>query len=609
MTALKAGLAAGIREARAVAARLATAAAVTLTAAIPVAHAEPAHGIAILGEPALDAGFTHFPYANPDAPQGGRVVYGEVGGFDSLNPHIVKGRAPWGMRVHVFESLLVRSRDEPFSLYGLLAESVETPDDRSWVAFHLRKEARFSDGSPVTIEDVLFSLETLRDNGRPNHRRYYSRVVETERLGERGVRLTFDQPDQELPLLLGLMPILKASDWQGKEFSETTLVPPVASGPYLVESVDVGRSIVFQRNPDYWGKDLPANQGRNNYGEIRYEYFRDDSARFEAFKAGEVRLYRESDPVQWEEGYDFPAAQDGRILRGEIGHQRPTGMRGLVMNTRRPQFEDLRVRQALEHVFDFEWINATLYRSAYERIPSYFGNSELGHRGPAIGRERELLLPFEEALPDGALDGEWRPTVGDGSERGRRQRLWHARTLLAAAGWSVENGVLRDEGGRALEFEILVRGQTDERIGEIFAKALEPLGIRAATRLVDSAQYQARLTDYDYDMIVNRWWLSLSPGAEQSFYWGSEGVEKPGTRNYMGVASSAVDAMVNELTSARTRSDFVASARAIDRALSFGVYVIPFWYEPRDRFAWWSEQRKPQRESLYGFQPDVWWSE
>ncbi len=601
--------AAGIREARVVAAGAAVAAAACLTAAIPGARAEPAHGIAILGKPALAADFTHFPHANPDAPQGGRVVYGEVGSFDSLNPHIVKGRAPWGMRVHVFESLLVRSYDEPFTLYGLLAESVETPDDRSWVAFHLREEARFSDGSPVTIEDVLFSLETLRDEGRPNHRRYYSRVVKIDYLGERGVRLTFDKPDQELPLLLGLMPILKAADWQGKEFAESTLAPPVASGPYLVESVDAGRSILFRRNPDYWGKYLPVNRGRNNFDEIRYEYFRDDSARFEAFKAGEVRLYRESDPVRWEEGYGFPAALDGRVLRGELGHRRPTGMRGFVMNTRRWQFHDLRVRQALEHVFDFEWINETLYRSAYGRIPSYFGNSELGHRGAATGRERQLLLPFEESLPEGALDGEWRPTVGDGSERGRRQRLRRARALLEAAGWSVDGGVLRDAGGRALEFEILVRSQTDERIGEIFAKALEPLGIRAATRLVDSAQYQTRLTDYNYDMIVNRWWLSLSPGAEQAFYWGSEGVEKPGTRNYMGVASPAVDAMVDALTSARTRADFTAAARAIDRALSFGVYVIPFWYEPKDRFAWWSEQRKPQRESLYGFQPDVWWSE
>lgn len=583
--------------------------AVSLAIGTPVAQADPMHGIAILGEPALAAGFTHLPYANPDAPQGGRIVYGEIGGFDSLNPHIVKGRAPWGMRAHVFESLMVRSRDEPFTMYGLLAETVETPEDRSWVEFRLREEARFSDGSPVNVEDVVFSMTTLRDEGRPNHRRYYSRVTETKLVGDRGVRFMFDKPDQELPLLMCLMPILKKADWEGKEFAETTLTAPVATGPYLVESVDPGRSIVFRRNPNYWGRDLPVNRGRNNFDEIRYEYFRDDSARFEAFKAGEIRLYQESDPVQWEEGYGFPAALDGRVKRGEVSHQRPTGMHGMVMNTRRPQFSDIRVRQALERVFDFEWINDTLYRSAYVRIPSYFGNSELGHRGVAAGRERELLLPFADELPEGAMAGEWRPTAGDGTERGRRQRLRQARVLLEAAGWKIEDGVLRDHSGEEFSFEMLVRSQPDQRIGEIFAKTLEPLGIRATTRLVDSAQYQTRLTEYDFDMIVNRWWLSLSPGAEQAFYWGSEGVETPGTRNYMGVASSALDSLVESLTAARNREDFVAAARAIDRTLSFGVYVIPFWTAPKDRFAWWSDLHRPGRDSLYGYQPEVWWSE
>ena len=570
--------------------------------------AAPKHGIAMIGEPALAPGFTHLPYANPDAPSGGRVVYGETGGFDSLNPHIVKGRYAWGMRVHVFESLMARSRDEPFTLYGLLAETIETPEDRSWVEFHLRPEARFSDGDPVTVDDVIFSLETLRDKGRPSHGRYYGPVVQIDRVGERGVRFTFDEPHQERPLLIGLMPILKRSDWEGKMFDESTLVPPIASGPYVVESFEANRTITFGRNPDYWGRDLLVNRGINNFDEIRYDYFQDSSARFEAFKAGEVRLYRETDPVQWEEGYNFPAARDGRVVLGEIEHGRPSGMSGLVMNARRSPFDDLRVRRALEAAFDFEWINKTLNRNAYERIVSYFGNSELGHSGTATGREKELLMPFADELPAGTLEEGWRPTTGDGSGRDR-QRLRTARDLLAEAGWNVEDGKLLNASGDQLTFEILVRRAGDERIAEIFSQAVVPLGIEASVRLVDSSQYQERLNTYDYDAIIHSWWASLSPGAEQGFYWGSEGVMNEGTRNYMGVNSPAIDAMVKALTSAKTKEEFVGAARAIDRVLSAGVYVIPFWFAPTDRFAWWIEQRKPERASIYGFRPEVWWSD
>lgn len=587
---------------------LATGLAVSMLLPVVPAVAAPAHGIAMIGEPALPAGFQHLPYAKPDAPAGGRVVYGEIGGFDSLNPHIVKGRSPWGMRVLVFESLMLRSRDEPFTLYGLLAESIETPADRSWVAFRIRPEARFSDGSPVTVDDVIFSLTTLRDKGRPNHRRYYSRVAEIERVGERGVRLVFDTPDQELPLLLGLMPILKSADWEGKVFEESTLVPPIATGPYLVDEFEPGRFITFRRNPDYWGRDLPVTRGLHNFEVVRYEYFRDESARFEAFKAGEIRLFRESDPVRWEEGYGFPAALDGRVVKGEIGHGRPTGMRGFVLNTRRSPFDDLRVRRALETMFDFEWINRTLYRSAYERIPSYFGNSELAHSGAATGLEREYLLPFADQLPADTLEQSWHPTSGDGSGRDRR-RVRRARELLAQAGWTVSDGVLTNAAGEPFQFEILVRSSTDEKIGEIYTRALAPLGIEVNVRLVDSAQFQARLNSYDYDVTVYRWWLSLSPGAEQAFYWGSDGVRTEATRNYMGVDSPAIDRMVERLTSARSREEFVAAARAIDRVLSAGTYVIPFWYPTTDRFAWWAEQRKPERVSLYGFRPEVWWSD
>lgn len=570
--------------------------------------AAPTHGIAMLGEPALAPGFMHLPYANPNAPAGGKIVYGEIGTFDSLHPYIVKGRAPWGVRAHVFESLMGRSWDEPFTLYGLLAAAVETPEDRSWVEFVLRPEARFSDGSPVTVDDVEFSLTTLREQGRPNHRRYYGRVQDIVRTGPQSVRFEFTEPDRELPLLIGLMPILQQADWAGRDFAETTLSPPVGTGPYVVGDFETGRWISFVRNEDYWGNELAFNRGLHNFDEIRYEYFRDENARFEAFKAGEVRQFRENDPVRWAEGYEFPAVRDGRIRRGEIPHGRPSGMLGLVMNTRRGRFEDRRVRQALEAVFDFEWVNETLFRGAYRRTGSYFDNSELAHRDPPTDRERELLTPHLGDLPSGILDAAWSPTTGDGSGRDR-QRLRRAKRLLAAAGWNVQDGRLRDAAGADFSFEILLGGSTHERVAEVFAQSLQPLGIEVNVRTVDSTQYLARLKEYDYDAIVHSWYLSLSPGAEQGFYWGSDGVTTPGTRNYMGVDSAAIDATVEALTMAATREEFVGAVRALDRLLSAGVYVVPFWYSPADRFAWWANLSKPETPALYGYRPEVWWSE
>lgn len=573
-------------------------------AAGPALAVGPSHGIAMVGEQALPADFAHLPYANPNAPKGGELVYGEVGSFDSLNPHITEGRYAWGMRVHVFESLLARSWDEPFTLYGLIAETVETPEDRSWVEFHLRPEARFSDGSQITVEDVIFSVQTLRDKGRGNMRRYYREVERFERKGEHGIRFIFREPEEgqprnrELPLLLGLMPVHKMSWWEGRAFDEATLDPPVGSGPYVVEAVDPGRSIRFRRDENYWARDLPVRRGLHNFDSIRYEYFRDRTALFEAFKAGEVRVYWDNDPAHWQDGYDFPAARDGQVIRDEIPHGRPSGMHGFVFNTRRPLFRDLGVRRAMEAAFDFEWVNQTLHRGAYRRIESYFSNSSFAHAGRAEGAERALLEPFADQLPAGALDDGWRPTSGDGSGRDR-QRLRRARGLLAEAGWAVRDGQLENEAGEAFRFEILVQTDSDERIAQIYARSLRPLGIAADVRLVDSAQYQERRNEYDYDMIVGRWGLSLSPGSEQSFYWGSNGVETPGTRNYMGVNSPAVDALVGRIASARSGSEIEAAARALDRVLSAGTYVIPLWYSDVAWFAWWQEMRFPP-PPLYG---------
>ncbi|MGM0583361.1 MAG: extracellular solute-binding protein [Pseudomonadota bacterium] len=560
------------------------------------------------GTPALPEDFAHLPYADPDAPQGGRLTLGELGGYDSLNPYILKGRAPWSVRVLSVESLLGRNWDEPFSMYGLLAESVETPEDRSWLEFRLREEARFSDGSPVTVEDVVWSMEVLAEKGLPGFRTVWENVERWERTGERSVRFHFAEPDREAPLILGLRPILKKASFEGRDFAESSLEPLVGSGPYVVEEAEPGRRLVFRKDPDYWGAELPFNAGRWNFETIRYEWFKDDAARFEAFRGGALDVFREGDPARWEEGYDFPAVREGEIVRAEIPHGRPTGLTGFVFNTRREIFADRRVRLALAHAFDFEATNRVLNRGAYARIRSMFGNSPLGFEGAAAGRELEILAPHADKLPEGALEGfRWPET--DGTGRNRRN-LREATRLLKAAGWSVEEGRLVKDG-RPFEFEILLGGPDWEAAAQVFAKQLEPLGIEARVRLVDAAQYEARRSEYDFDMIVNRWAASLSPGAEQTLYWDSAGVEAPGTRNYPGVDSPAVEAAIQALLTAQTREGFEAAARALDRALTTGVYVIPLWHSPASRIAYRAELGFPERLPLYGdwvgWLPDVWW--
>ncbi len=575
------------------------------------AFAEPSHGLAMYGAPALSPDFQHLPYVNPDAPKGGRINFADIGGFDSMNPYIVKGRAPWGVRMHTIESLLGRSWDEPFSLYGLLAETVEMAPDRSWVEFHLRPEAKFSDGSPVTVEDVIFSMEILGEKGLPNLRDTWKNVASYSRVGERGIRFELPSGDRETPLLLGLRPILQKAHWEGRDFAETTLQPLVGSGPYVVSSLEPGRFVELTRNPDYWGADLPFNRGQHNFETIRYEFFRDEAAQFEAFSAGVSDIFRDGDPNRWEDGYQFARAQSGEIAFAEIPHGRPTGMHGFVFNTRKPLFQDIRVREALTLAFDFEWINAALNAGAYQRIESFFANSPLAFEGPAEGAERAVLSPYADALPAGALDHGFGQPVSDGSGRNRRN-LREAVRLLEEAGWSVQDGVLKTAAGAPFEFEILLVSGENERIAGVFAESLKKLGITANVRLVDSAQYQARLTDYDYDMVIRRWALSLSPGNEQRFYWGRDGVTTPGTRNYMGVDNPAVEASIDAILSAEDEAAFTGAVKALDRALSVGRYVIPFWHSPVSRIAYSSRLAYPEKAPLYGdwigFLPQVWWS-
>jgi peptide/nickel transport system substrate-binding protein len=594
-------------------ARLGPAAALTFALLTQPLLAQTTHGIAMYGTPALPPDFVSLPYANPDAPKGGRIVFGESGGFDSLNPFILKGNAPAGVSALTVETLMGRSYGEPFALYGLLAESVETDEARSFVAFTLREGARFSDGSPVTPEDVLWSFETLGTKGSPRYAAAWAKIAKAEKTGPRTVRFTFNTEDRELPLILGLRPILKKAQWDGKDFTVSSLDPIIGSGPYVIGPFEPGRYISYVRNPGWWGADLPFNRGQHNFDEVRYDYFGDGGVVFEAFKAGDITSYREANPAAWASNYAFPAVQSGDVVLAEIPHQRPSGIDGFVFNTRREIFADWRVREALIQAFNFEFINRTLTGGVQPRITSYFSNSVLGMTPgtPAEGREQALLAPFADSLLPGALEGYALP-VSDGSEANRKG-IREATRLLEEAGWTVQNGVLTNAAGSPFAFDILlVQGQDDMlSIANIFIEALRRLGIAVTVTSVDSAQYKERTNAYDFDMTHYIRSLSLSPGNEQTLYWGSAGVTEPGTRNWMGMNSPAAEAMIKTLLTATDPEEFTAATRALDRVLTSGRYVVPIWYSDVSRIAHAKQLHYPDRLPVYGdwlgFQPDVWW--
>jgi len=573
------------------------------------AAAEPRHGIAMHGAPKYGPDFQAFDYVNPDAPKGGRLMRAVQGSFDSLNPLIIKGESAPGMRQYVYESLMARAQDEPFSLYGLLAESIETPPDRSWVAFTIHEEARFSDGEPVTVDDVIFSHALLRDRGRPNHQFYYSKVDKVEETGPRTVKFTFnDEGDREMPLIMGLMPVLPEHAIDPETFEETTLEPPVGSGPYVVSEVDPGARIVFARDPDYWGRDLPANRGHYNFDEIQYDFYRDANAMFEAFKKGVSMFMTEADPGQWAREYEFPAVREGKVLRKAFDLELPAGMNGLVFNTRREVFADERVRRALIKLFDFEWMNAKLFHGLYERSQSYFARSELSAHGkPADARERELLAPFPDAVDPAIMDGSYTLPRSDGSGRNRKQ-LRAALRLLQEAGYDLQGGKLvNTRTGEPMQFEILAADPEQERLLLTYTRGLKRAGIDVSVRIVDSAQYQRRKQTYDFDMIQNRWPSSLSPGNEQTFRWASKAADREGTFNYAGVKNEAVDAMIDAMLQAKSREDFVSAVRALDRVLMSGHYVIPLFHLPKLWVAHWRELQHPDTPPFNGVDIDTWW--
>jgi peptide/nickel transport system substrate-binding protein len=575
---------------------------------ITSSHVTSSHAIAMHGQPALAADFHHMPYANPDAPKGGRLVLGILGTFDSLNPLIVKGLAVQQVRGFVVESLLTRGQDEPFTLYGLLAKTVETDNARTYVTFHLDPQARFSDGSPVLAEDVLFSWTLLRDKGRPNHRLFYAKVTKAEAPDSRTVRFDFGGAnDRELPLILGLMPVLPKHAINVATFEETSMTAPMGSGPYRVSAVKPGAGVTMTRNPDYWGRDLPVNRGLWNFDEIRLDFYREANGHFEAFKRGLYDFRVENEPSRWHDGYDFPAAKTG-LIRQQVRTGMPQPSEFLVFNTRRPVFSDVRVRQALTLLFDFEWINRNYFFGLYARSGGFFAGSELSaYTRAADDHERALLKSVAAPIAPDILDGSYRLPVSDGSGRDRNA-LRAALNLLSQAGYDLDGNVLRQRATRtALTFELLVTTRDQERIALAFARDLKRAGIEITVRAVDAVQFDQRRLGYDFDMIQNRWDQSLSPGNEQLFYWGTEAADHQGTRNYMGAKDPAIDALIAAMLEARDRADFVSAVRALDRVLMSGCYAIPLYNVQEQWIARWNRIEQPVVTALTGYLPETWW--
>jgi len=589
--------------------------ALALPGKVEQAAAQTSHGIAMIGAPALPPDFEHLSYVNPQAPKGGKMTYGVVGTFDSMNPFIVQGgtTSARGLRDPVFgnlvfESLLSRNDDEAFTLYGLIAESVETPTDRSWVEFTLNPAAEFSDGEPVTVDDVIFSFEILRDKGRPNYKAYYSKVEDIERVGEHGIRFDFPNAgDRELPLILGLMPILPKHAIDPETFDKSTLKAPIGSGPFTVAEISPPNYMVFRRNPDYWAKDLPIKRGLDNYDEVRVEYYRDENTMFEAFKKGLYLVNSEGDPSKWNTAYDFPAVNDGRVVKEAFKTGTPKGMSGFVFNTRKPLFADVKVRKALAKLIDFEWINKNLYYDAFVRAEGYFNDSELSSIGrPASELELALLKPFPNDVDEEVMAGAYRPVSMAGGER---KVLREVLTELQAAGYELKGDALVNaQTGAPFVFEILVTNREDERLALVYQRTLARIGIKASVRTVDSSQYQERRQRFDFDMIRFTWGVSLSPGNEQLNRWSTASADSEGSFNYPGATQPALDVLIEAMLSASSREDFVAAVRAYDRVLISGFYVAPLFYLPEQWIARWTTIERPEVTPITGYNLPAWWA-
>ena len=571
------------------------------------AHADDTNGLAMVGQPKLSSGFTHFEYANPDAPKGGTLRQAALGSFDTINPFSLNGKAAQGLNL-AYDRLTIQSWDEPFTLYPLIAEKIDVASDRSHIGFTLNEAAQFSDGTPITTDDVVFTFETLRDKGRPNMRNVYKLVDRIDVANSR--HLTFylkEGFNRETVMIIAKMPVLSKAWWSGKDFNKTILTPPVSSGPYRITEVSVGRRVVMERNPDYWGKDLPVYRGLNNFDRVIYDYFRDQTAAFESFKKGDIDVWTDLDPGHWVKAYDFDAAKSGKVKRESLQHGRVEKMWGFVFNLRRPPFDDLRVRRAMALMIDYDWINKNIFYGQYNSLTGYFPNSDLGAAGVPSAAELELLNPFKDNLPPEVFGPAWRPPA-TGNQMALRQNQAQADTMLKEAGWEIKNGQrMNAKTGDVLGFEILVGNKIDEKIALTFKRSLSRLGINVTLRTLDAAAFQDRLTDYDYDMTLYWWLNTLSPGTEQAIYWGCDAAKQNGRFNYSGICHPAIEKLSAAIPNATSREEMATLTRALDRILTWEQIAIPLFYSGKDNVASWAKFRHPDHISLYGNVIESWW--
>lgn len=576
---------------------------------IPLQHGiATTHAIAAHGEPALPPDFAHLPHANPDAPKGGLIVIGVAGSFDNLNPLIPRGQTHWPIRQLVYESLLMRNEDEPFSLYGLVAHGIELAHDRRSVTFHMRPAARFSDGTPLTAADVAFSFALLREKGLPTLRSYYAEAT-PHVLGAHSIRFDIAEgsDNRELPLLLGLMPILPQRHTDASLFGETTLKPLIGSGPYVFGAIAAGASITLEKNNKWWAADLPVMRGLYNFAQIRYDFYRDRGTMFEAFRNGLVDIWFEDDPVRWKREFGFPAVVHSRVKLEECIGGLPRALDAIAFNTRRPALADVRVRKALWLLFDSKWINDHLYASGYEPSYSLFPKSEISAFGRAAGvSERALLAPFPDAVDLPIMDGRWQPHVSRGAGLDR-EGMKAALALFEAAGYRLRGGRLMTPANEPFRLEVIAVRRDQERLLLAYKRMLDAAGIELVIRLVDSAQFEQRRQTFDFDLIPWRWHGTISPGSEQLSRWGSAAAGLPGAFNLAGVRSKAADAAIDALIAAQTREELVASARVLDRIIMSGAYILPLYHLPGQRIARWSYIGKPERDPLACHTIATWW--
>lgn len=568
------------------------------------AHSETLYGMAMHGAPHYGPDSAHLSYADPNAPQGGTLKQAVIGSFDTLNPFAIKGKAAASLDPLYYDRLMVRVWDEPFTLYPLIAESIDVPNDRSALTITINPESRFHDGSPITADDVIFSFETLKEQGRPNMRRIYRLVDQIEKRGENSVYFHFGPGyDRETVMILAMMPVLSQKWWEGRNFDATTLEAPLSSGPYKIASIDPGRQIIYERDPNYWAKDLFTSRGHFNFDHLIFDYYRDDNIAFEAFKAGEFDLRREFDAGKWASVYNFPAIENGEIVKESLAHGRPEKVRSLIFNTRRAPFDDRRVRQALMLALDFDWLNKNLFYGQFKRITSFFPNAVLAATGEPGPEELALLEPFKNDLPPEVFGPAWQPDTAP-----LRQKLRRADQLLKDAGWIVENGV-RTKDGEKFTFEILLNNPQEEKIALAFARNLERLGITPQIHVLDSAAYLNRMNDYDFDMTLYYWLNSLSPGSEQMLYWSCEAANAPARWNFAGICYPAIDALAQGIADAQSYKELTSYARALDRVLMAGAYIIPLYYAGQDFIAHKAALRHPDGTPLYGTVLETWWTE